>query len=230
VKFDYRIEGHVNGRALAGTGVGAVDPHSGTAEVEVTFTDLPTGWDPRTIILMCCNRATVFAPRSINGAATLLEASGGLADIGRSVIGACRWGYMRDAAGIVLADLRASSYTDLRDPTHGFDSSVVEGGISHLHPGTNGIKTIKPFTGVLTQAGPNMVTAHTTYEVELEDGTAGYGSTFYPYHLPDQKVILDKPHLLSVNDIHAEFDGVTAVLRLSATIEPLTGVQVLASV
>ncbi len=54
---EYCIEGHVNGRHVLGTGTGRIDTASGVSEMEVTFERITEGWDPRTIVLMCCDRA-----------------------------------------------------------------------------------------------------------------------------------------------------------------------------
>jgi hypothetical protein len=45
--------------------------------MEISFEKLPDGWDPRTIVLMCCDRAVVMASRETDGAVCMYRASGG---------------------------------------------------------------------------------------------------------------------------------------------------------
>ncbi|MGH4017295.1 MAG: hypothetical protein ACRDSL_25895 [Pseudonocardiaceae bacterium] len=61
MKHDYRIEGHVNGRHVLGRGSGQIDPSTGVSEMDVRFERMAEGWDPRTIVLMCCDRALIMA-------------------------------------------------------------------------------------------------------------------------------------------------------------------------
>jgi hypothetical protein len=103
--------GHnINGRSLLGLGAGKTDPATGVSEMEISFEKLPDGWDPRTIVLMCCDRAVVMASRET-------------------------------------------------------------------------IANVRPFEGVMVQAGPKLITVTTNYEAVPEDGTTLYGTTFYPHHL-----------------------------------------------
>ncbi|MGH8901755.1 MAG: hypothetical protein ACRDYA_08730 [Egibacteraceae bacterium] len=202
----YRIEGNINGRTLLGIGAGSTDPTTGVSEMEVRFEQLPVGWDPRTIVLMCCDRATVMASRESDGAVGMYRASGGYVTIGRDLVNGTRWGMMRDADGQVMVDVRASSVTDFRHHTQ-YDHSRVEGGISHLRRGVNGIVEVRPFTGVMMQAGPKLIAVTTNYEAVLEDGSTLYGTTFYPHYLPAQAVELPGIQLLSILSIQQEFDG-----------------------
>jgi hypothetical protein len=216
----YRIEGNLNGRLLLGIGAGYTDPTSGVSEMEVRFEKLPDGWDPRTIVLMCCDRATVMASQERDGAVGMYRASGGYLTIGRDLVNGLRWGMMRDRAGQVMVDVRASSVTDFRH-TSRYDHSRVEGGISHLRRGVNGIAEVRPFTGVMTQAGPNLVTVTTTYEAILEDGSTLYGTTFYPHWLPEQRVVIPGVQLLSVRRIDQDFDGRRLLVRTESEVSPL---------
>jgi len=216
----YRIEGHINGRNILGTGVGTIDPGAGVSEMEVHFDRLPDGWDPRTIVLMCCDRAMVMASREDGGAVGMLRASAGHLTIGRDLVNGLRWGMMRDEAGQVMVDVRASSETDLRGDQP-FDSSRVEGGISHLRRGVNGIVRIAPFSGVMMQAGPRLVTVTTSYEALLEDGTTLYGSTYYPHYLPAQAVTLPTVQMLHIDAIEQEFDGRNLYSRTTSHVTPM---------
>ncbi|MGH3871780.1 MAG: hypothetical protein ACRDSR_09770 [Pseudonocardiaceae bacterium] len=217
----YRIAGNINGRLLLGIGAGHMDPTNGVSEMEVRFEKLPDGWDPRTIVLMCCDRATVMASQERDGAIGMYRASGGYLTIGRDLVNGLRWGMMRDRNGQVMVDVRASSVTDFRHIGR-YDHSRVEGGISHLRRGVNGIAQVRPFTGVMTQAGPNLITVTTTYEAILEDGSTLYGTTFYPHWLPEQRVVLPGPQLLSVRQIDQDFDGHRLLARTESDVSPLT--------
>jgi hypothetical protein len=217
----YRIEGNINGRRVLGIGTGHTDPSTGVSEMDVRFDTLPDGWDPRTIVLMCCDRATVMASRETLGAVGMFTASGGYLTIGRDLVNANRWGVMRDAEGQIMVDVRASSVTDFREATR-YDHSRIEGGISHLRRGVNGIAEVRPFTGVMMQAGPNLITVTTSYEAVLEDGTVLHGTTFYPHYLPDQKTVLPGLQLLSVLSVQQEFDGHHLWVRTESQVSPLT--------
>jgi hypothetical protein len=218
---EYRIEGHINSRALLGAGAGNTDPVAGTSEMEVRFERIPEGWDPRTIVLMCCERATITTARSVDGAVGMFEASGGYLTIGRDLIKADRRGLMRDVEGRVMVDVRASSVTDFRGDVR-YDHSRIEGGVSHVRHGENGIADIRPFAGVMVQAGPRLITVTTNYEAVLEDGTTLYGTTFYPHYLPQQQTELPGLQLLSVLSVQQEFDGRTLWVRTEAEVTPLT--------
>ena len=186
----YHIEGNINGRNVRGLGAGSTNPAMGVSEMEVSFELLPEGWDPRTIVLMCCDRALVLASREANGAVGMFRASGGYLTIGRDLVNGHRWGVMRDGDGLIMVDVRASSVTDFRADAGRYDHSRIEGGVSHLRRGANGIAHVRPFTGVMVQAGPKLVTVSTNYEAVLEDGSTLYGTTFYPHYLPHQAVEL----------------------------------------
>ncbi len=157
MEHDYSVEGFVNERFVNGHGTGKIDPKTGTSEMEVTFTSLPDGWDPRTIVLMCCDRALVMASREVGGATSIRRASGGWLSIGRHLHDGGRDSVMYDDAGQILARVRATSETDFRGTTR-FDRSRIEAGVSHLRPGRNGIAEIPAFDGVMMQAGPRLVT------------------------------------------------------------------------
>lgn len=120
-----------------------------------------------------------------------------------------------------MVDVRASSITDFRH-TSRYDHSRVEGGISHLRRSINGIAEVPPFTGVMTQAGPNLVTVTTTYEAILEDGSTLYGTTFYPHWLPEQREVIPGAQLLSVRRIDQDFDGHRLLVRTESEVSPLT--------
>lgn len=218
----YRIEGNINGRNVRGLGAGSTDPATGVSEMEVSFELLPDGWDPRTIVLMCCDRALVMASREVDGAVGMFQASGGYLTIGRDLVNGHRWGVMRDSNGLVMVDVRASSVTDFRDGNGRYDHSRIEGGISHLRQGVNGIAKVHPFTGVMVQAGPKLVTVTTSYEALLEDGTTLYGTTFYPHYLAEQAVELPGLQLLSVLSVDQEFDGRRLWVRTESEVAPLT--------
>ncbi len=112
MKHDYKIEGYVNGNGVLGHGYGEIDPDSGVSEMNVSFKDLPEGWDPRTIVLMGCDRALVMAAEETSGTVGMLRASGGFLSIGRHLPGNGRESYIRDADGKTLAHVRATSMTD----------------------------------------------------------------------------------------------------------------------
>jgi hypothetical protein len=164
----YRIEGHINGRQIAGDGRGCLDPSRGVSEMEVRFHELAEGWDPRTIVLMCCDRSTIMASREEGGAVGMYRASGGYLTIGRHLL-ANRWGVMRNADGQLMVDVQARSETDFRGSKR-YDRSWVEGGVSHLRPGHNGLATVRPFVGTMMQSGPAVVIVTTRYEAIMEDG------------------------------------------------------------
>jgi len=167
---DYWIEGHVNSRHVSGRGTGLIDLTSGVSEMEVTFERIADGWDPRTIVLMCCDRALIMAAQETPGAVGMLRASGGYLSIGRHLAGNGRDSVMRTAEGEIMAHVRATSMTDFRTD-NAFDHSRIEGGLSHLRRGINGIKHIPAFDGIMMQAGPNLVVVTTRFTAELEDGT-----------------------------------------------------------
>ncbi|RLK54853.1 hypothetical protein [Actinokineospora cianjurensis] len=221
MKHDYRIEGHVNGGRILGKGAGEIDPDTGVSTMDVTFEQMPAGWDPRTIVLMCCDRALVMAAQEAPGTVGMLRASGGLLSIGRDVPGNDRESFIRDAAGNVLAHVRASSMTDFRAESL-YDSSRVEGGFSNLRRGVNGVANIPAFDGVMMQAGPNLIVVTTRFAVELEDGSTVHGTTNYPHYLPQQAVELPYYQLLRVESVVQEFDGRDLHSEVTTRVLPFT--------
>lgn len=206
MKHDYRIEGAVNGRHVSGRGVGKIDPSSGVSEMDVTFDRMAEGWDPRTIVLMCCDRALIMAAKETTGTVGMYRASSGVLTIGGDLPGGDRESLMRNANGEVMAHVRASSRTDLRT-AQAFDHSRIAGGFSHLRRGVNGIKHIPAFDGVMMQAGPNLVVVTTRFTAELEDGSTIYGSTNYPHYLPEQAVEIPYYQIVRVDSVEQELDG-----------------------
>jgi hypothetical protein len=221
LEHEYAIDGYVNGRAVRGCGRGRIDPSNGVSEMDVTFDQMADGWDPRTIVLMCCDRALVMAARETSGTVGMLRASGGIVSIGRHLPGNCRESVMRTRDGEVMAHVRASSLTDFRVPA-AFDRSRIEGGVSHLRRGVNGIKNIPSFDGVMMQAGPNLVVVTTRFAVDLEDGTTIYGSTTYPHYLPEQAVEVPYYQILRVESVEQSLDGNRLQSRVTTSVLPLS--------
>lgn len=221
MKHDYRIEGHVNGRHVLGRGVGEVDPSTGVSEMDVVFERMAEGWDPRTIVLMCCDRALVMAARETTGTVGMYRASGGVLSIGGHLPGNGRDSVMRTADGDLMAHVQATSMTDFRSETP-FDHSRIEGGFSHLRRGVNGIKHIPAFDGVMMQAGPNLVVVTTRFSAELEDGSTIYGSTNYPHYLPEQAVDIPYYQILRVEAVEQELDGNHLYSKVTTRVLPLT--------
>jgi hypothetical protein len=145
MQHDYRIEGHVNGRHVLGEGSGKIDPSSGVSEMEVTFAKMADGWDPRTIVLMCCDRALIMAAQETAGTVGMYRASGGVLSIGRHLPGNERDSAMRTADGELMAHVRASSETDFRTGQP-YDHSRIEGGFSHLRRGSTASGTFRRST------------------------------------------------------------------------------------
>ncbi|QVQ51096.1 hypothetical protein J4H86_19995 [Spiractinospora alimapuensis] len=220
MKHDYSITGHVNGRHIQGRGTGAIDPSTGVSEMDVTFERIADGWDPRSIVLMCCDRALIMAAREELGAVGMFRASGGELTIGGHLPGNGREGVMRTGRGELMAHVNATSRTDLRGDAP-FDHSRVEGGFSHLKQGLNGIKRIPPFDGVMFQAGPNLVVVTTRFVAELEDGSTIFGSTNYPHYLPDQVIEIPGHQQLRVESVEQRLDGSHLYSKVTTSVMPL---------
>lgn len=221
MKHDYRIEGHVNGRHVLGRGAGEIDTSTGVSEMEVTFDRMADGWDPRTIVLMCCDRALVMAAQETAGTVGMYRASGGVLTIGGHLPGNGRDSVMRNAEGELMAHVQATSTTDLRGDQR-FDHSRIEGGFSHLRRGTNGIAHIPAFDGVMMQAGPNLVVVTTRFTAELEDGTTIFGTTNYPHYLPEQAVEIPYYQILRVESVEQELDGNHLYSKVTTQVLPLS--------
>jgi hypothetical protein len=221
MKHDYQIEGHVNGRHVLGRGAGEVDPSTGVSEMNVTFEQIAEGWDPRTIVLMCCDRALIMAAQETTGTVGMYRASGGVLSIGGHLPGNERDSVMRTADGDLMAHVRAISMTDFR-AEQPFDYSRIEGGFSHLRRGVNGISHIPAFDGVMMQAGPNLVVVTTRFTAELEDGTTIHGSTNYPHYLPQQAVEIPYYQILRVEAVQQELDGNHLYSKVITRVLPLT--------
>lgn len=221
MQHDYSIDGYVNGQHILGRGTGRIDPYAGTSEMEVDFEKIPDGWDPRTIVLMCCDRALVMGAKEEPGTVGMHRASGGVLSIGRDLPGNGRDGVMRTADGTLVAHVQATSATDLRG-SRPADSSRVEGGFSRLQRGVNGIKRIAPFDGLMMQAGPRLVVVTTRYTAELEDGSLIYGTTNYPHYLPEQEAEIPYYQILRVESVEQELDGNRLYSRVEARTLPLT--------
>ncbi|PRW63104.1 hypothetical protein [Actinopolyspora mortivallis] len=216
----YRIEGYVNSRAIDGTGRGIVDTETGTSEMDVTFDRMAAGWDPRTIVLMCCDRALVMAARETEGTVGIHRASGGYLTIGGDLPGSGRESIMHTGTGELMAHVRAISTTDFRT-SDAYDHSRVEGGVSHLRRGENGIAHIPAFDGIMMQAGPGLVVITTRYRAELENGSTLYGSTSYPHYLPEQTVEVPSYQILRVESVEQELIGNRLRSRVTTSILPL---------
>ncbi|MGH8901113.1 MAG: hypothetical protein ACRDYA_05385 [Egibacteraceae bacterium] len=187
--------------------------------MEVRFRRLPDGWDPRTIVLMCCDQSTAMASREEGGAVGMHRASGGHLT-SRPVVNGVRWGLIRGIDGQVMADVWASSETDFRN-AEGFHHARIDGGISHLRPGVNGIAAVRPFTGVMMQAGPRLITVTTYYEATLEDGCTVHGTTYHLHFLPEQAVELTSVQLLTMSSVRQEFDGKRLWVKTTSHVTPM---------
>lgn len=218
---EYRIDGHVNGRHVLGTGTGRIDPTTGVSEMDVEFDRMADGWDPRTIVLMCCDRALIMAAQETPGTVGMYRASGGVLSIGRHLPGNRRASVMRTGNGEVMAHVQAESTTDLRG-AEPFDHSRIEGGFSHLRRGVNGISHIPAFDGVMMQAGPNLVVVTTRFTAELEDGTVLHGSTTYPHYLPEQGIEIPGYQVVRVSSVEQELRGNHLHSTVVTRVEPLS--------
>jgi hypothetical protein len=198
-----------------------VDADSGVGELEVTFSDLPESWDPRTIVLMCCSTMNVMGTRAVAGAVSFSDASGGRISIGRHIASDIRRAKVVNEAGAVLVDVEATSLGELvgAEPS---DHSTVRGGISRLVPGVNGIRTVRRVDGVLQQISPHQLTLATRYVIELEDDTLAYGHTYYPYYLPEPRARLAGPQAWRMDRLTQEFDGRTLHAQVISSTAPLT--------
>lgn len=224
IAVDYRIDGNINSQQAQGHGRGLIGLDSGVNELEVEFNKMPANWDPRTIVLMCCDRVLFMGSRSLEGAVSPFEASGGYASIGRHIVNDFRRAKITDPEDRVLVDVAASSLTDLRgaNPT---DESRIEGGVSHLMPGRNGIARIISASGLMQQASPRMVTLATRYEVELEDGMIATGHTYYPHYFPEPAMALPGPQQWRMEQVRQEFDGNRLWVQTVTSVAPLREVH-----
>lgn len=211
----------MNGRHVLGRGVGEIDPSTGVSEMNVTFERMAEGWDPRTIVLMCCDRALILAAQETPGTVGMYRASGGVLSIGGHLPGNGRDSAMRNTEGELMAHVQATSQTDFRGEKP-FDHSRIEGGFSHLRRGVNGIKHIPAFDGVMLQAGPNLVVVTTRFTAELEDGATIYGSTNYPHYLPEQVVEIPYYQLVRVESVEQDLDGNHLYSKVTTRVLPLT--------
>ncbi len=162
-----------------------------------------------------------MAARETPGTVGMLRASGGYLSIGRHLAGNGRDSVMRTAGGEVMAHVQATSMTDFRTD-NAFDHSRIEGGLSHLRRGVNGIKHIPTFDGLMMQAGPNLVVVTTRFAAELEDGSTIYGSTNYPHYLPEQAVEIPYYQIVRVESVEQELDGNHLYSKVITHVLPLT--------
>ncbi len=221
IDIDYTIEGHINSQFVRGVGKGLINRSTGVNELEVEFQEIADSWDPRTIVLMCCDRVTFMGSRGVAGGVGLLEASGGYASIGRHIVNDFRQAKMVDSDNRVLVDVRASSLTDLRKDRPS-DESRIEGGVSHLVPGRNGVRAIRSVSGIMQPISPQMTTLATRYEVELEDDTTAIGHTYYPHFLPEPQIALPGPQIWRMEQIDQEFDGRRLRVQTVTSVAPLS--------
>ena len=189
--------------------------------MDVTFAEMADGWDPRTIVLMCCDRALIMAAQETAGTVGMYRASGGVLSIGGHLPGNPRDSVMRTAEGELMAHIQATSATDLR-AEEPYDHSRIMGGFSHLRRGVNGIRHIPAFDGVMMQAGPNLVVVTTRFTAELEDGSTLYGSTNYPHYLPEQAVQIPYYQIVRVESVEQALDGDHLYSKVTTRVLPLT--------
>ena len=107
----------------------------------------------------------------------------------------------------------------------GRDDSRIEGGVSHLYPGRNGVAHIRRAVGLMQQASPKVVTVATSYEVELEDGSTMYGNTYYPHFLPEPRRVIPGPQLWRMDHVAQQFDGTTLHVESVTSVVPLVEIE-----
>jgi hypothetical protein len=220
MNFKYLLKGSINNGSVVGEGSGNVVPKDGISEMEVFFDSLASGWDPRTIVLMCCSRAFAMGAYEHGSSTNLLSAANGYVTIGRHLEKVYRRAILRDSDGKIYADIEASSETDLRG-NQGFDESRIENGYSLLHPGVSGIAEILPFSGVMMQAGPSVVNIMVNYQVLTEDNKTLYGFTFYPHYLPEQVRNISKPQFFEVEIVDQQFENNRLYVKTYASVSEL---------
>lgn len=221
--MSYSIDGHLRPGSISGRGTMRVGADAGAGELEVEFAERPLGWDPRTIVLMCCSRAVGMPAREDGGAASLLRISGGRTTIGIDLPNFPRRAALTDESGQLRAEVSAASRTDLADQQP-YDCSTVIGGFSRMEPGDDGLAVVESVTGVMQQSGPRLVTVTTTYQVRTEQGELLTGTTFYPHYLPNPQAALAGPQAFSLDVEELTWDGRTMYARARACVAQLHAV------
>lgn len=220
----YAIDGALSNGEISGTGVIRVGADAGVGELEVQFDQRPTGWDPRTLVLMCCSRAVGMSARESAGATSLLSASGGVTTIGVDLPALPRRAALTDERGKLRAEVSASSRTDWAS-SQPYDLSTVLDGFSRMEPGHSGLASVDSVTGVMLQSGTYLLTVTTSYQVRTEEDEQLFGTTFYPHYLPAPHATLARPQAFSLDVEELSWDGRTMCARTRAEVAPLRAEQ-----
>ncbi|MFT4326553.1 MAG: hypothetical protein ACMXYK_03570 [Candidatus Woesearchaeota archaeon] len=220
-EIEYGITGHLNNGLIEGYGKAIIVPGTGESEMTVRFNELPQGWDPRTIGLICCGRVIGYNSFEKDGAKNLENLSKGQITMGKHLPNVARTGFIYDEQNKLLTNVRAIADFDIsRKSTH--DISNISEGTSEIFPGINGIAEVKtPFYGSMVQVGPKVVAINTAYDIILEDGTLAHGTTFYPNFLPLQEETLDSPQLFTMTDLETSLKNNTLHIYTRSEVSPL---------
>lgn len=222
--FSYRIEGAVNNEPVLGDGRGSFSSKSGESEMRVSFLTRPVDWDPRSILLICCARVFAAGARADHGATNLVDLTSGRILIGGSAEAEQRQGRILGADGRSLLSVKASSETHLASPPR-VDRTVVEGGISRLRPGDNGISRIDSLEGVMIQSAPGRIALMTSFRGELESGEVFAGYSYYPHVIESQLKGLDGPQQFSLEAVEQSLVGDELRLWTRTAVQPLHAIS-----
>lgn len=219
--IEYVLTGELDNGTVEGRGRGSLNEITGEAELSVNFNQVPAGWDPRTIALICCYRACAVGAEEFEAASNLLTLSSGRMNMGIDLKGVSRRGIIYREGGELLTDISAFADSSFLNKDT-YDRSFISHGHSSLFPGVNGIAKINtPFSGLMMQAGPGLVTLNTAYTVQLEDGTTAHGTTYYPHFLPNQRNAMNEPQEFRMEKVENHLAGKTLEVYTKASVRPL---------
>lgn len=217
----YQIDGRIGDQLVDGRGAATIDVGKGSTLLDVEFRSRPAGWDPKTIILCCCSCTLALPARQLSGARNLLALSGGEVSIGHELPGALRSAVVVGEGGGLLAQVSASSRTNIAIESP-FDHSTIEGGYCDMEPGQRGIDQFLGVNGLMIPVGPQLVNVVTVYQIRLEDGSFAHGTTTYPYFLPKPVAALDAAQSFELRVADCTFQGnvLRALVETTVSKEP----------
>lgn len=169
----YELSGVANGAPLYMSGQGVVDELTGSYDLDLDIQHFPMGWDPATIILICCDRMLGFGSQAASDAMNLHSRCGDDYTI------LDRSGEGRTTNGRTLFRARASSIGGFENGKI-YNRSQIHEATFNLLPEERITEIRAPYTAIIQRMERNVLLMTSTFKFSTNFENDCYGFTNYP--------------------------------------------------
>lgn len=196
LQVDYKLSGCVNNGPVQVTGSGVADLSVGRYSMDLECEQVPIGWDPAFIIMICCDLLIGSCAREVNGAQNVFSVSRGRYSVPE------RRAVIYDAACRKMGDVAATSH-GWRDGNMMFSRSHILAGDVRFCVGEEIVEIDAPLRALMRPFGDDMILATSGYAFTTNLGGRYRGYSVYPFHVQDQRTI-KQDQVLTLDEVAFE--------------------------